>query len=120
MVIARGLENLQRNSGKAKQSFYAAYRFLTEEPAFIEPLRRELRALNQDDIYAFDDPRLSQAWSQYLDEHALDRTDFYSYPTLRGYLTPQLGGTRTGGGGGGSTFKRMMPLVAEYLGEINQ
>jgi hypothetical protein len=118
MVIARH-ENLQRNSGKVKQSFFGAYRFLQDHPDFVDLLRAEL-PLMKGDIYALDDAALLGAWVSYLDEHALDETEWFSYRTLRGYLAPNLGGTCTGGGGGGSTFKRVMPLVAEYLGPLRQ
>lgn len=116
MVIARA-RNKQRNSGKVKQSFYGGYRFLMQNSTYIDQLRSDLQALRASDIYAFDDAALAAAWANYLDAHALDKTDFYSYPTLRNYLTANLGGTCHGGGGGGSTFKRVMPLIAEYMGQ---
>ena len=114
MLIARK-DNLQRLSGKFNQSFYGVYRFLSESPQYTNRLSTELDKMQGDDIFAFDDSEITDAWANHLDEHALDRTPFFSYPTLRGYLTPRLGGTLTGGGGGGSTLKRMMPVVARYL-----
>lgn len=117
MLIQRKVHNLQRLSGKFNQSFYGSFRFLTERPEYIDRLASTLRGLRADDIYAFDDTEIREAWVHHLDEHALDQTVSYSYPTLRGYLAPQLGGTLTGGGGGGSTLKRMLPVVARYLME---
>ena len=117
MLIQRKVHNLQRLSGKFNQSFYGSLRFLTERPEYIDRLASSLDGMASDDIYAFDDTEISAAWTHHLDEHALDRTASYSYPTLRGYLAPQLGGTLTGGGGGGSTLKRMLPLVGRYLKE---
>jgi hypothetical protein len=40
----------------------------------------------------------------------------YNYDTLRGYLTPGAGGSRTGGGGGDDEFKRVLRLMAEFIG----
>ncbi len=117
MLLKYKLENLQRNSGKFNQAFYGAFRFLREHPRFIDRLTSSLRRLQRDDIYAFDDADVTEAWAHHLDAHALDRTAYFSYPTLRGYLTPQLGGTLTGGGGGGTTFKRILPVVARFLKE---
>jgi hypothetical protein len=115
MLLRYKVDNLQRNSGKFNQAFYGAFRFLSEQPKFIKRLTKALERLDQDDIYPFDDPDVVEAWTQHLDAHARDRTPHFSYPTLRGYLTPQLGGTLTGGGGGGTTLKRILPVVAQFL-----
>ena len=40
----------------------------------------------------------------------------YNYDTLRGYLTPKYGGTRTGGGGGDNEFEICMRLSAAFMG----
>ena len=39
----------------------------------------------------------------------------YSYDTLKGILTPNLGGNRTGGGGGVDEFKRVIRLMPEFV-----
>jgi len=105
-------------SGHVRQSFFGGIRFFREYPRFIEPVARSLEEIQPGRLYvpASD---VAEAWINHLDEHAQDVNPEmrYSYPTLRGYLTPHLGGTRSGGGGGDSTFKRLLPLVARYLTE---
>lgn len=40
----------------------------------------------------------------------------YNYGTLKGYLTPKYGGTRTGGGGGDNEFEICLRLGAAFVG----
>jgi len=107
----------QNLTGHVRQCFAGWMRFLGAESRFVEPLSTELGNMKPNEIFDMDLPELSDAWAEYLDDHATDSNDFYSHPVLRGILPPSLAGTRHGGGGGISTFKRMGPLVARYITE---
>jgi hypothetical protein len=39
----------------------------------------------------------------------------YNYDTLRGYLTPLYGGTRSGGGGGNNEFELVARMLAKFV-----
>jgi len=108
-----GRQNLM---GHVKQCSYGSSRFLAAYPAYVRPVSDALDELSKGDIYQMvDPPGLKSDWADYLDTHALDQGEVYSFPTLRGILPPSLGGTRQGGGGGISTLKRIMPLVARFV-----
>jgi len=107
----------QNLTGHVKQCFVGAVRFFQEHPEFVAAVSGALDELSEVEVYSMGAPGLREAWAIHLDEHALDRGESYSYPTLRGILPPSLGGTRQGGGGGISSLKRLLPLVARYLRE---
>jgi hypothetical protein len=107
-------QNLQ---GHVKQTFFAVMRFLTEHPQYREDLSRALGSLGTDDIYQ-PTAAISDAWNRHVDGHALDSGVGWSYSVLRGELPVSLGGSVANGGGASSTLKRMLPLVARYLGEV--
>jgi HKD family nuclease len=113
MVIDR-YNNYQFLSGKAKQSICASFRFLTANPKFVAGLSREARKPSGPPLYSPDE-EITESWIDHVNEHATDSGDCYDYSVLRGYLTPMLGGTLTGGTGGESTLKRVLPLMALYI-----
>ncbi len=102
-------------TGHFKQCFFGSWIFLHERPEFAEQLRADFAGFESQTDPFQPSHQVVEAWSKHLDRHATDRTDDYSYSTLRGILPPSLGGTRQGGGGGISTMKRMLPLVAAYI-----
>ena len=105
----------QNLTGHFKQCFFGAWRFLHEQPGFVEQLRGEFADFEPPpDVFQPSQP-IVDAWNTHIDQHATDQNDDYSYPILRGYLPRSYGGTVTGGGGGISTMKRMLPLVATYM-----
>jgi len=58
-------------------------------------------------------------WKRFLTtkkgEYGQARLGFqYNYNTLKGYLTPQYGGHRTGGGGGDNEFEIVLRLLAGF------
>ena len=116
VILSRHRNTNHHNlTGHVKQCFFGSVRFFLEHPEFVTPTLHELEKLQADKLYQITAPGLLTAWSAHLDAHALDSTESYSYPTLRGILPPSLGGTRQGGGGGMSTLKRILPLVARWL-----
>jgi hypothetical protein len=113
-MVVRRYENYQFLSGKAKQSICSIYRFLQESSEFIDELCEEATKSGGRTLYA-PSFELREKWVSHLDKHAQDIGECYDYSVLRGYLTPNLGGTLTGGSGGESTFKRVLPLVAAFI-----
>ncbi len=105
----------QNLTGHVKQCFFGSFRFLREHPHMVDPTSNALAGLSVDEVYQVTYPGLQEGWADHLDAHALDQSDSYSYPTLRGILPPSFGGTLLGGGGGISTLKRMLPLVARCI-----
>lgn len=106
--IARNLDG-NNNTGKVKQAFFGVQRFLQEYPRH----RQFVESLPDDRWFELADSALKPDWERFLQDFG-DETDpayGYSLPTLRRYLTPRVGGTRTGGGGGDNELKRVWPLV---------
>lgn len=104
----------QNLTGHFRQCFFACWRFLNEQAELRQTLSDQLQTLAPDDLFQPGN-LVIQAWLDHVDNHAIDMTQDFSYPVLRGILPPSFGGTRLGGGGGISTLKRMLPLVALYL-----
>lgn len=107
-AIARNRDG-NNNTGKVKQAFFGVQRFLQEYP------NRRAFAENLPDDRWFDvaGSSIKRDWRRFLDDFA-DEADAdygYSIPTLRRYLTPASGGTRTGGGGD-NELKRVWPFAA--------
>ena len=106
----------QNLTGHFRQSYFAVAHFIHQYPKHGLSLAAGLDSLGLDEIFQPNEALLAD-WVSHLDEHATETGQGYDYAILRGILPPSLGGTRLGGGGGSSTLKRMMPLVARFLGE---
>jgi PLD-like domain len=104
-----------RNQGHFRRFFGSDWMFLNLEPQWRDPLREWLAEQGADGYYDLPDD-MRDAWIGHLARHAaISENDVCSYPLVRRYLPPRYGGTVIGGGGGVSTFKRMFPLVSEFL-----
>lgn len=101
-------------TGHVKQSFFASYIFFQSDSDLIPAASQLLDGLRSEDIPQ-PDGELLEAWLEHVEGNAGMVSEPYSFPVLRSYLPPGLGGTRQGGGGGSSTLKRVMPLVARWL-----
>jgi hypothetical protein len=108
MEEVKGKNNLQ---GHVKHCYYGAVRFFCEFPQYVD----EIAATSGDSLYDFTSIR--EHWRDFLRSHAdeIDGPRSFSFHTLRLYLPPNLGGTRTGGGGASPTLKRVLPVVARML-----
>lgn len=107
----------QNLTGHFKQSFYAVLGFLFEHSEHINTLLEELMRIQPGRVYEIN-PNILDSWLEYFNNHATQSGTDYNFAVLRGILPPSVGGTRYGGGGGISTFKRMLPLVAQYIREV--
>ena len=117
MLIDRYHNRSHQNlGGHVQQSYAAVSHFLQQHFDHCRSLASKLESLHPEDIYQPDENLLDD-WIRHLDDHAIMSGPGYDYAVLRGILPPSLGGTRLGGGGASSTLKRMMPLVARFLGE---
>ena len=108
LAIARN-DDGNNNTGKVKQAFFGVQRFLQEYPRH----RAFVRDLPIDEWFDVAESPLMADWQRFLDDFQAEANRAYGYsiPTLRGYLTPASGGTRTGGGGGDNQLKRVWPFV---------
>lgn len=107
----------QNLTGHFKQSFYAVLGFLFEHSEYIDTLIEELMRIEPGRVYEIN-PNILDSWLEYFNNHATQSGTDYNFAVLRGILPPSVGGTRYGGGGGISTFKRILPLVAQYIREV--
>ena len=110
--IARNHDG-NNNSGKVKQAFYGVQRFLQEYPQHISLVS----GLPTGEWFDVASSSLSNDWAAFLNGFRDETSKPYSYsiPTLRRYLTPNSGGTRTGGGGGDNELKRVWQAVGQMM-----
>lgn len=108
----------QNLTGHFKQSFFGIVGFLSEHKEYIPMLTSELEHIDPGRVYDIN-PAILEHWLVYFNQHATQSGNSYDFAILRGILPPSVGGTRYGGGGGISTFKRVLPLVAQYLSEMS-
>ena len=104
-------------TGHLKQGYYAVQRFFQERPDY----RGAVSQVSLDDAYDIrGQVELHQAWLVFFQDSEESDSHFgYDFNTLRGYLTPNFGGVRTGGGGGDYPFRLVWPLVARMMSQQN-
>lgn len=115
-ILEKGIGQRDQTRGHVTQAIGAAQKFLEDHPRFVHDIRDTDRTkpLN---IRAY--PRIANGWTAWLGRRqgAYGRHAFgYNYRTLRGYLPPNLGGSRRRGGGGADELKRVLRLMAEFAG----
>lgn len=108
--------NGQNLTGHVRQCYYALAHFFIQCPQHVAPLSGVLLDMNRDALFRPDQALLAD-WIRHLEGFATLSGDAFDYAILRGILPPSVGGTRSNGGGAISTLKRMMPLVARFIGE---
>jgi len=114
-ILEKGIGQADSTRGHVTQAIGACQKFLSAFPhhrntiALADPtLPFEVNAypLIKTDLQNW----LSRKRGDY------DRAAFgYNFTTLKGILTPSLGGRRRGGGGGNDEFKRVLRLMAEFI-----
>jgi hypothetical protein len=115
-VLMKGIGQEDQTRGHVTQAIGATQGFLKQFPDHIQTIK-DSDPTKPFDIRNYDE--ILQDWLVWFaSQH---RTTYgagafgYNYVTLRGYLTPSLGGRRRGGGGGNDEFKRVIRLIAEFL-----
>jgi hypothetical protein len=113
-VLDLGLRGTDRARGHIFQSWGAVQRFLDEYPQH----KSTIRSASPVEPFAPAGSMLTD-WKTFLAQQpdaTYGQPRFgYSWTTLRGYLTPKYGGTRTGGGGGDNEFEIVLRIAAEFL-----
>ena len=115
-ILEKGIGQRDQTRGHVTQAIGAAQKFFEDHPQYIEEIR------NTDPTRPFNilgHQQFANRWRAWLGRRrgTYGRQAFgYSYRTLRGYLAPNLGGTRRRGGGGGDELKRVLRLMAEFSG----
>lgn len=101
------------NTGKVKQAFFGAQRFLQEHPRH----RSTVAALSVREWFDITQSGMRDDWLRFLNDFGQETNLEYGYSlaTLRGYLPVAYGGTLRGGGGGNNELKRMWPLAGRAL-----
>ena len=104
-------------TGHLKQGYYAVQRFFQENPDYLG----EISQVSLDDAYNIrDNPVLLKDWRTFFQRtEAADENFGYDFAILRGYLTPNFGGRRTGGGGGDYPFRLVWTPVALMMSQSN-
>lgn len=114
-ILDKGIGQKDSTRGHVTQAIGAVQGFLEEFPHHLDLIK------SSDPTKPFDfaaNKRLLKDWIRWLSEHdgEYGKTAFgYNYSTLKNYLTPTLGGRRTGGGGGDDELKRVLRLIPEFL-----
>ena len=115
-VLKKGIGQEDQTRGHVTQAIGATQGFLERFPDHKQAIR-DADPTKPFDIRDHDE--ILQDWVVWFG--AQRRTTYgprsfgYNYDTLRGYLTPFLGGQRRGGGGGNDEFKRVLRLMAEFM-----
>lgn len=113
-ILDKGIGQSDSTRGHVTQAIGACQEFLEQHDQHRTAIR------NADPTLPFDVPShhvIRNSLRQWLagQQGPFGRRSFgYNYDTLKGILTPSLGGTRTGGGGGDDEFKRVLRLMAEF------
>ena len=115
-ILEKGIGQKDSTRGHVTQAIGATQEFLATFPDHVKTIR------SADPTKPLDLPKhksILKDWKQWFSKRngKFGRASFgYNYDTLRGYLTPTLGGNRRGGGGGDDEYKRVMRLMAEFMG----
>ena len=113
-ILSKGIGQKDMTRGHVTQAIGAAQEFLRKYPKHRSTIK------NADRTQPFgieSHPAVLHDWRSWL---AIKKGRYgqgafgYSYKTLKGYLTKNLGGRVKGGGGGNDEFKRVLRLVAEF------
>jgi len=115
LAISTG-RDLTNRTGHIHQAFFAAQRFLQENPRFLQPL---LAVSLGADFDPDDVPGLVSAWIAFLNSH-LDEAGQaplypYAFESIKRHLTATYGGTRTGGSGWNPPFRLAWPIAARMM-----
>lgn len=100
-------------TGHLKQGYYAVQRFFQERPEYLA----EVSQFQLEEAYNLrEQPELHRAWLDFIQDSAEADGGFgYDFTVLKGYLTSNFGGRRTGGGGGDYPFRLVWTPVARMM-----
>ena len=117
-ILEKGIGQRDQTRGHVTQAIGAAQKFLEDHPQYAQDIRDADRT-RPFNILAH--RQIANRWRAWLRlsrrRRTYGRRAFgYDYRTLRGYLPPNLGGSRGHGGGGADELKRVLRLMAEFSG----
>jgi hypothetical protein len=114
-TLKKGIGQQDSTRGHVTQAIGAAQEFLKAHPEFRDTIR-QADPTEPFNIKAYPEILAAfKAWLRSQKKAVYGHKAFgYNLKTLKGLLTPTLGGRRTGGGGGNDEFKRALRLVAEF------
>ena len=114
-LLEKGIGQSDKTRGHVTQAIGAVQAFLEGFPSHWTAIQQA------DPTRSFDiaaHPEVLHDWIEWFGTKngRYGRPSFgYNYSTLKGYLTPKLGGRRRGGGGGEDEFKKVLRLLPEFL-----
>lgn len=114
-LLEKGIGQKDATRGHVTQAIGAAQQFLADYPQYIDVVRS---APASEPFDPKSSKQMLADWRKWLSgkSGAYGRPAFgYDFDTLKGYLTPALGGSRTGGGGGDDELKRVIRLLVDVL-----
>ena len=114
-ILEKGIGQRDSTRGHVTQAIGAAQEFLRENPQFKTTIKQADPTRPFDIVANRDMLRSFRAWLHAQTGEYGRRSFGYSYDTLKGILTQNLGGNRTGGGGGVDEFKRVIRLMPEFV-----
>ncbi len=114
-LLEKGIGQKDATRGHVTQAIGATQQFLVDYPQHVDAIRAA-SPTEPFDLKA--SKKINSDWCAWLagKSGTYGRPAFgYDYDTLKGYLTPALGGVRKGGGGGDDELKRVLRTVADFL-----
>lgn len=113
-ILEKGIGQTDSTRGHCTQAIGACQEFLIAHPTHRAAIKATDPTLPFNVASATSVRNDLRAWLAQKQGQYGRGTFGYNYTTLKGILTPSLGGTRRGGGGGDDEFKRVLRLMAEF------
>jgi hypothetical protein len=117
-ALRKGVGQSQGTRGHMTQAIGAVQEFFDTSPTHIASIEVADRT-SPFELTAIGNAKMLKDWKTWLRGRSGPygkRAFGYNYDTLKGIVTPSLGGSRTGGGGGDDELKTALRLVAHFRG----
>jgi hypothetical protein len=115
-LLEKGIGQKDSTRGHVTQAIGAVQQFLDDHAQHVQIIK-DSSSTEPFDLRSH--KKMHSDWCSWLAARSgtYGRPAFgYDFDTLKNYLTPNLGGARTGGGGGDDELKRVFRLVPEFSG----